>query len=99
MTQGDVIISAGVVCKDKLKFSLVCYTKEQLTEAQINLINFFLNKNLKNNDFEKEWNKFNVKIVQINPNNSIHCYIFETAGGSKNAAQETATIVFLHSTT
>ena len=82
----------------QIKFSLVCYTKEQLTEAQVNSINLFQNENLKNNDFEKEWNRFNVKIVQINPNNSIHCYIFEIAGGSKNAAQDNADIVFLDNT-
>ena len=41
MTLGDVIISPGVVCKDKSKFSLACYTKEQLTEVQVNSINFF----------------------------------------------------------
>ena len=52
--QQNIAISAGVVCNDKRKFSLVCYTSQKLTKAQVNSIRYFLNNNLRINDFKRE---------------------------------------------
>ena len=46
ITQTNITVSAGVVCSDKRKFSIVCYTSQRLTEAQVNSITYFLNNNL-----------------------------------------------------
>ena len=52
ITQQNITISAGVLCNNKIKFSLV------KTEAQVKSITYFLNNNLKINDFKREWNSF-----------------------------------------
>ena len=93
-TQQNITISAGVVCNDKRKFSLVCYTSQKLTEAQVNSITYFLNDNLKINNFKKEWNSFGMEVIKVNHIQNVICYIFKTEGGKKNLAEKTATIHF-----
>ena len=94
ITQPNITKSAGVVCNDKRKFSLVCFTSQRLAEAQVNSITYFLNNNLEKNDFRSKQNSFRVEIIEINRLKNIICCIFRTDGGENNLAKETATIHF-----
>ena len=93
MTQQNVTICAGVICQNKSKYLLVCYTCKKLSEAQLNSITIFLNNNLKKIDAESEWKEFNLKIVKVNKD--IYCYIFKATGGIKKLARETSKLFFL----
>ena len=94
MTQQNLTISAGAVCNDKAKFSLVCYTSFKLTEALVNSITYFLNNNLKNNDFKREWSNFTIEMIEVSRIRNVNCYIFRTKGGKNNLAEKTAAIHF-----
>ena len=94
MAQQNVTISAGVVCNDKTKFSLVCYTSCKLTEVQVHSIAYFLNNTLKNSDLQREWDEFNLEIIEVSRVQNIQCYIFRTKGGKNNLAKKTAVIDF-----
>ena len=41
MTYHNTAISAGVICQDKSKYTLVCYTDKELSQNQLNSVTNF----------------------------------------------------------
>ena len=93
MTYHNTGISAGVICQDKSKYTLVCYTDKELSQNQLNSVTNFSKQPPQKNDVQSEWKDFNLSIVNVGKD--IYCYIFATCGGIKNLATETSKLIFL----